>query len=105
MLLAGKDLLLSLMGTLSRFRENKFAMTADIEKMFLQVEVKPEDRKFCDFFGLTKTTKLLRISTIGTFLELSHLQHVQTLPFNNALWIMHLYSSVQVEWVHIILYG
>ena len=36
----------SLMGILSRFRENKFAMTADIEEMFLQVEVKPEDRKF-----------------------------------------------------------
>ena len=39
MLIAGPDLLASLMGILSRFRENKFAITADIEEMFLQVEV------------------------------------------------------------------
>ena len=49
MLLAGPDLLASLMGILSRFRESKFAMTADIEEMFPQVEVRPEDRKCLRF--------------------------------------------------------
>ena len=37
MLLAGPDLLASLMGILARFRENQFALSADIEQMFLQV--------------------------------------------------------------------
>ena len=49
MLIAGPDLLASLMGILSKFRENKFAMTADIAEMFLQVEVKSEKRKFLQF--------------------------------------------------------
>ena len=49
MLLAGPDLLASLMGILARFREQKYALSADIEEMFLQVEVKPEDRQFLRF--------------------------------------------------------
>ena len=48
-LLAGPHLMASVMGILSKFRENKFAMTADIEEMFLQVEVKPEHRKILRF--------------------------------------------------------
>ena len=59
MLLAGPDMLASLMGFLSRFREYKFAMTADIEEMFLQVEVKPEDRKFLRFLWFDKNNQTL----------------------------------------------
>ena len=48
-LLTGADLLAGLMAILARFRENAVALSADIEEMFLQVEVKPEDRKFLQF--------------------------------------------------------
>ena len=43
-LLAGPDLLQSLVATIMRFRENPIAITADIESMFLQVQVPPEER-------------------------------------------------------------
>ena len=59
MLLAGTDLLASLMGILSRFRENKFAMTADIEEMFLQVEVKPEERKLLQFLRFNENDQVV----------------------------------------------
>ena len=49
MLLAGPDLLANLMGILARFREQKYALSADIEEMFLQVEVKPDYRQFLRF--------------------------------------------------------
>ena len=58
MLLGGPDLLANLMGILSRFRENKFAMTADIEEMFLQVEVKTEDRKFLRFLWFDENNQV-----------------------------------------------
>ena len=57
-LLAGPDLLASLMGILARFRENKYAMSADIEEMFLQVEVKPEDRKFLRFLWFDENDRI-----------------------------------------------
>ncbi|XP_075263346.1 uncharacterized protein LOC142354894, partial [Convolutriloba macropyga] len=59
MLLAGPDLLASLMGILARFRENRYALSADIEEMFLQVEVKPEDRKFLRFLWSDENDKLV----------------------------------------------
>ena len=104
MLLAGPDLLASLMGILSRFRENKFAMTADIEEIFLQVEVKPEDRKFLQFLFFDENHQVVNYQLIGHIfgVSLSYLQHVQILHFNDALWIMHLYSSVRVESLRII---
>lgn len=43
-LVSGPDLLQSLVGVLLRFREHAIAVTADIEAMFLQVEVSPEDQ-------------------------------------------------------------
>ena len=45
-LLAGLDLLHGLIGTIIRFREGPIALTADIESMFLQVQV-PERNKSC----------------------------------------------------------
>ena len=45
-LLAGPDLLHGLIGTIFRFREGPIALTADIESMFLQVQV-PEQDKSC----------------------------------------------------------
>ena len=52
MLLAAPDLLASLMGILARIRDNRYALSADIEEMFLQVEVRPEDQKFLRFLWL-----------------------------------------------------
>ena len=48
-LLKGPDLLSNLTGVILRFRENKLALSADIEQMFMQVKVAPEDRKFLRF--------------------------------------------------------
>ena len=45
-LLAGPDLLHGLIGTIFRFREGPIALRADIESMFLQVQV-PEQDKSC----------------------------------------------------------
>ena len=59
MLSAGEDMFESLMGILSRFRENKFPMTADIEEMFLQVEVKPEDREFLKFLWFDESNQVV----------------------------------------------
>ena len=48
-LLKGPDLLSNLTGVILSFRENKLALSADIEEMFMQVKVAPEDRKFLRF--------------------------------------------------------
>ena len=48
-LLTGPDLLQNLIRIIFRFREQKIAITADIEAMFLQVKVPPEDCKVLRF--------------------------------------------------------
>ena len=53
-LLAGPDLLHGLIGTKFRVREGPIALTADIESMFLQVQV-PEQDKSCLRFLLRST--------------------------------------------------
>ena len=45
----GPDLLSNITVVILRFRENKIALSADIEQMFMQVKVAPEDRKFLRF--------------------------------------------------------
>ena len=48
-LLQGPDLTNSLVGVLTRFREEKIAIMSDIEAMFYQVRVNPEDRNYLRF--------------------------------------------------------
>ena len=45
----GPDLLSNLTGVILRFRENKLPLSANIEQMFMQVKVAPEDIKFLRF--------------------------------------------------------
>ena len=47
--LQGPDLTSNLLGVLTRFRQEKYAFMADIEKMFCQVRVRKEDKSFLRF--------------------------------------------------------
>ena len=49
----GPELLANLMGILARFRQEPFALRADIEEMFLKVEVRAEDRDYLRFLWQT----------------------------------------------------
>ena len=53
----GPIILEDLGGLLMRFRLNKVALVADIEKAFLQVGLQPEDRDVTRFFWLKDATK------------------------------------------------
>ncbi|XP_075253227.1 uncharacterized protein LOC142345029 [Convolutriloba macropyga] len=48
-LLKGPDLLSNLTGVIMRFRENRIALCADIEQMFMQVKVDPKNRPYLRF--------------------------------------------------------
>ena len=48
-LLQGPDLTSNLVGVLTRFRQEKYAFMADIEKMFFQVKVRKGDQSFLRF--------------------------------------------------------
>ena len=45
-LMPGPDLMKNLTGVICRFRQKKVAISADIEGMFMQVVVRPQDQKF-----------------------------------------------------------
>ena len=45
----GPDLQQDLFQVLLRFRKNTVALTCDISEMFMQIEIKPEDRKYFRF--------------------------------------------------------
>ena len=60
-LLAGPDLLHGLIGTIFRFREGPIAQTADIESMFLQMQVPEQDRSCLRFLWRPRTKKPVRI--------------------------------------------
>ena len=60
-LLAGRDLLHGLIGTIFRFREGPIALTADIESMFLQVQVPEQDRSCLRLLWCPRTNELVQI--------------------------------------------
>ena len=60
-LLAGPDLLHGLIGTIFRFREGPIALTADIESMFLQVQIPEQDRSCLRFLWRPRTNELVQI--------------------------------------------
>ena len=55
-LMTGPDLVNKLVKVLLRFREDKIAIVSDIEAMFYQVLVSPEDRDSLRFYGGLKET-------------------------------------------------
>ena len=60
-LLAGPYLLHGLIGTIFRFREGAIALTADIESMFLQVQVPEQDRSCLRFLWRPRTNEPVQI--------------------------------------------
>ena len=60
-LLAGPDLLHGLIGTIFRFREGPIDLTADIESMFLQVQVPEQDRSCLRFLWRPRTNEPVQI--------------------------------------------
>ena len=60
-LLAGPDLIHGLIGTIFRFREGPIALTADIESMFLQVQVPEQDRSCLRFLWRPRTNEPVHI--------------------------------------------
>ena len=56
-LLIGPDLLNNLLGVLLRFRAGKIAISADIEGMFLQVKVPPDDQRCLRFLWREETSQ------------------------------------------------
>ena len=54
-LLTGPDLLTNLTGIVMRFREDQIAISADIEAMFMQVFVSPEDQPYLRFLWKDNT--------------------------------------------------
>ena len=59
--LAGPDLLHGLIGTIFRFPEGLIALTADIESMFLQVQVPEQDRSCLRFLWRPRTNEPVQI--------------------------------------------
>ena len=60
-LIAGPDLLHGLVGTIFRVREGTIALTADIESMFLQVQVPEQDRSALRFLWRLKVNEPVQI--------------------------------------------
>ena len=60
-LLAGPDLLHGSIGTIFRFREGSIAPTADIESMFVQVQVPEQDRSCLRFLWRPRTNEPVQI--------------------------------------------
>ena len=60
-LLAGLDLLHGLVGTIFRLREGPIALTADIESMYLQVQVPEQVRSCLRFLWRPRTNELVQI--------------------------------------------
>ena len=64
-LMAGPDLLQSLIGIIFRFREKEIALTADVEAMFLQVKVPPTDYRVLRFLWRENHTDPISVYEYG----------------------------------------
>ena len=64
-LMAGPDLLQSLIGIIFRFREKEIALTADVEAMFLQVKVPPTDCRVLRFLWRENHTDPISVYEYG----------------------------------------
>ena len=64
-LLTRPDLLQNLIGIIFRFREQKIAITADLEAMFLQVKVPPEDCKVLSFLWRDNPNEPIKVYEYG----------------------------------------
>ena len=64
-LMAGPDLLQSLIGIIFRFREKQIALTADVEAMFLQVKAPPADCKVLRFLWRENNTDPISVYEYG----------------------------------------
>ena len=60
---SGPSLLPDLTGILLRFRENKFALQADIRKAFFMIGLREEDRPFLRFFMAERGRKDCRFAS------------------------------------------
>ena len=58
-LMKGPDHLQNLIGTLFRFRENCVALTADVEEMFLQIQVPEKQKRYLRFLWADEDGKLM----------------------------------------------
>ena len=58
-LFSGPDLLNNLVGVLLRFREGKYTAFSDIEQMFHQINVRPEDQDALRFLWRDEKTKAI----------------------------------------------
>ena len=84
-LMAGPDLLQSLIGVIFRFREKEIALTADVEAMFLQVKVPPTDCRVLRFLWRENHTDPISVYEYGRhILELRVRQHVSTTLCNKS---------------------
>lgn len=54
----GPDLTNSLIGVLLRFKEYKFAIAADVEKMYFQVSVSRQDRNYMRLLWYDESNKV-----------------------------------------------
>ena len=95
-LLVVPDLLQNLVFVLLRFRQHRFAGSADIEGMFLQVGVLPEDNHLFVFCGgRTPQPMWLYTSTPYIYLEQEIRQRVQIMHYNGLQWIIRRCSLTQ----------
>ena len=82
----GPDLSNSLVGVLTRFREDRVAVMADIELVFLLgLRFQTATVRFCTSFGGTTETwpmKCKNIRCLFICLASNRLRHAQILPFN-----------------------
>ena len=80
-LLSGPDLLNNLVGIFMQFREEKVALSGDIEAMFNQVAVRKQIKLPFVFYGVNPPNQRSKsISSCGTYLKRNVHQLVPTMP-------------------------